>query len=122
MKFHTQASNYEIHEHKFTREYLNHAHLWSNVQTATIKYHHEITNLLKTQRYCPLKITAYTVIDNHNSGALYSIPLDLPMQLYVETYLGHHHILAQKEYSPKLMAQPKSTPLFTYRCSYKLNF
>ena len=44
-------------------------------------------------------------IDNHDSGYL-----GMAVQLYVQAHLGHYHILIQKEYSPKLMAQLKSTP------------
>ena len=50
-------------------------------------------------------------IDNHDSGYL-----GMEVQLYVQAHLGHYHILTQKEYSQKLMAQLKSTPLFTYKC------
>ena len=50
-------------------------------------------------------------IDNHDSGYL-----GMAVQLYVQAHLGHYHILAQKEYSQKLIAQLKSTPLFTYIC------
>ena len=52
------------------------------------------------------------MIDNHNSGYL----KNGVVQLYVQATLGHYHILIQKEYSPKLMAQLKSTPLFTFIC------
>ena len=51
------------------------------------------------------------LVDNHDSGYL-----GMAVQLYVQAYLGHYHILTQKEYSQKLMAQLKSTPLFTYIC------
>ena len=37
--------------------------------------------------------------------------LGMAVQLYVQAHLGHYHILTQKEYSQKLMAQLKSTPL-----------
>ena len=47
-------------------------------------------------------------IDNHDSGYL-----GMAVQLYLQTHLGHYHILTQKEYSQKLMAQLKSTPHFT---------
>ena len=50
-------------------------------------------------------------IDNHDSGYL-----GMAVQLYVQAHLGHYHILTQKEYSQKLMAQLKSTPHFTYIC------
>ena len=50
-------------------------------------------------------------IDNHDSGYL-----GMAVQLYVQAHLGHYHILTQKEYSQKLMAQLKSMPLFTYIC------
>ena len=50
-------------------------------------------------------------IDNHDSGYL-----GMAVQLYVQAHLGHYHILTQKEYSQKLMAQLKSTPLFTPIC------
>ena len=50
-----------------------------------------------------------TSIDNHDSGYL-----GMAVQLYVQAHLGHYHILTQKEYSQKLMAQLKSTPHFTY--------
>ena len=51
------------------------------------------------------------IIDNHDSGYL-----GMAVQLYVQAHLGHYHILTQKEYSQKLMAQLKSTPHFTYIC------
>ena len=46
------------------------------------------------------------VIDNHNSGYL-----GMAVQLYVQGNLGHYHILTQKDYSQKLMAKLKPTPL-----------
>ena len=55
-------------------------------------------------------MAVYT-IDNHDSGCL-----GMAVQLYVQAHLGHYHILTQKEYSQKLMAQLKSTPLFTPTC------
>ena len=51
------------------------------------------------------------IIDNHHSGYL-----GMAVQLYVQAHLGHYHILTQKEYSQKLMAQLKSTRLLTYIC------
>ena len=50
-------------------------------------------------------------IDNHDSGYL-----GMAVQLCVQAHLGHYHILTPKEYSQKLMAQLKSTPLFTPIC------
>ena len=50
-------------------------------------------------------------IDNHNSGYL-----GMAVQLYVRAHLGHYHVLTRKVYSQKLMAQLKSSPLFTYIC------
>ena len=40
----------------------------------------------------------------------------MAVQLCVQAHLEHYHILTQKEYSQKLMAQLKSTPLFTPIC------
>ena len=52
-----------------------------------------------------------SVIDNHDSGYL-----GMAVQLYVHAYFGHYHILIQRDYRQKLMAQLKSTPHFTYMC------
>ena len=58
------------------------------------------------------------VIDNHDSGYL-----GMAVQLYVQALLGHYHILTQKEYSQKLMAQLKFMPVFTYyNIMHNLNF
>ena len=51
------------------------------------------------------------LVDNNDSGYL-----GMAVQLYVQAHLGHYHKLAQKDYSQKLMAQLKTTPLFTYMC------
>ena len=52
------------------------------------------------------------IIDNHDSGYL-----GMAVQLHVQAHLGHYHIiLTKKEYSQKLMAQLKSTPILTYIC------
>ena len=53
--------------------------------------------------------TTSAIIDNHDSGYL-----GMAVQLYVQAHLGHYHILIQKEYSQKIIAQLKSTPPFTY--------
>ena len=45
-------------------------------------------------------------VDNHDSSYL-----GMVVQLYVQAHLGHYHVLTRKEYSQKLMAQLKSTPL-----------
>ena len=58
-----------------------------------------------------MQACSYMYIDNHDSGYL-----GMAVQLYVQAHLGHYHILTQKEYSQKLMAQLKSTPHFTYIC------
>ena len=61
-----------------------------------------------------LKVTSSAMmmdIDNHDSGYL-----GMAVQLCVQAHLGHYHILTQKEYSQKLMAQLKSTSLFTPIC------
>ena len=59
------------------------------------------------------------IIDSHDSGYL-----GMTVQLYVQGHLGHYHVHldseAEKEYSQKLMAQLKSTLLFTYM--HNLNF
>ena len=55
------------------------------------------------------------IVDNHDSGYL-----GMAVQLHVQAHLGHYHILTQKEYSQKLMAQLKPTPLFTYICIIEL--
>ena len=47
-------------------------------------------------------------IDNYNSGYL-----GMAAQFYIQANLGHYHILTQKGYHQKLMAQLKSTPHFT---------
>ena len=54
-------------------------------------------------------------IDNHNSSYL-----GMAVQLYVQAQLGRYHILTQKEYSQKLMAQLKFTPPF-YLYMHNLN-
>ena len=51
------------------------------------------------------------LITMHDSGYL-----GMAVQLYVQAHLGHYHILTQKEYSQNLMAQLKSTSLFTCIC------
>ena len=38
----------------------------------------------------------------------------MAVEHYVQAHLGHYHILIQKDYRQKLMAQLKSTPHFTY--------
>ena len=47
------------------------------------------------------------LIDNHDSGYL-----EMAVKLYVQAHLGHYHILCQKEYCQKRMAQLKFTPPF----------
>ena len=69
---------------------------------------------LYMQKDKSVKVIAYEVstsIDNHDSGYL-----GMAVQLYVQANLSHYHILTQKEYNQKLMAQLKSTPLFTPIC------
>ena len=61
--------------------------------------------------FCHNLIAFCWFIDNHDSGYL-----GMAVQLYLQAYLGHYHILTQKENSQKLIAQLKSTPLFTYIC------
>ena len=69
--------------------------------------------MLNVDWFQPFKHSKSSVgaIDNHDSGYL-----GMAVQLYVQAHLGHYHILTQKEYSQKLMAQLKSTPLFTPIC------
>ena len=45
--------------------------------------------------------------DSHDSGFL-----GMAVQLHVQARLRHYHILTQKVYSQKLLAQLKSTPFF----------
>ena len=46
----------------FTYEYLSHARLWSNMQTATMKILPTKSLISwETRKYCPSKITRYTV-------------------------------------------------------------
>ena len=57
-------------------------------------------------------------IDNHDCGYL-----GMAVQLFVQAHLGSYHILTQKDYSPKLLAQLECTPLFTYIIiMHNLNF
>ena len=56
-----------------------------------------------------LYATTSRLIDNDDSGYL-----GMAVQLYGQAHLGHYHILSQKEYSQKLMAQLNFTPLLTY--------
>ena len=70
-------------------------------------YDNESIRKVKLDHFTIIRI----IIDNHDSGYL-----GMAVQLYVLAHLGHYHILTQKEYNQKLMAQLKSTPLFTPIC------
>ena len=83
------------------------------VQKRNVDTH--LANLCPNRDYtcphCSFKATFHEVSEHFDSGYL-----GMAVQLYVQAHLGHYHILTQKEYSRQLMAQLKSTPLFTYIC------